>query len=300
MKKDKFIINILGTDSEKEEYEQIESWIEEEKLATQDLIVMTQILNDGDRLKDYHSFDTDLALAKTLDRVEARSVKNKSSYSKYSFLPFIIIGIVILTFLGSLVYFSAKVSNAPKLYFAEQQSLIKRVDGTVISLSNNAKLKEWSTKNHYDLKGIASFDVSKQDKPLIISVPQGAITVIGTEFLVNAKNEQTTIDLYEGVLELINEDGQKEKLTQGNRAIIRNNKIIISSFLKKDNKFSFVFKDKPLTEIVNELERRFGVKIKFDALNDETLITSMFIDETIEQIINELSLISGIQLFIKK
>lgn len=299
MKKDKFILNILGSNSDKEEYQQIESWIEDEKLATQDLIAMTQILDDADKLKDYQSFDTNAALSKTLEKIDSNK-HSKPSKSKAFLIPSLVIGVLLLSLIGIVYYLSFQKSETTKYYYANQQSVINRTDGTIISLSHNAELKEWSKKNQYELKGIASFDVSKQEKPMIISVPQGAIKVIGTEFLVNAKNNQTSIDLYEGVVELTNENGKKKTLTQGNRAIIKDNSITLTSFSEKSGKVSLVYKGKPLQSIIKELELLFNIKIVSNNPNENSPITAIYLDETLEQILNELSLISGTTLSIEK
>lgn len=89
--------------------------------------------------------------------------------------------------------------------FGEQME-IELPDGTSVTLNANSKLAYNSKKSRVvQLEGEAFFEVVKKietNENFQVITPDLAVTVLGTSFNVNARNDQTKVYLEEGIVEL--------------------------------------------------------------------------------------------------
>jgi ferric-dicitrate binding protein FerR (iron transport regulator) len=99
--------------------------------------------------------------------------------------------------------------------------------GDKIWLNKGAVVEDMGSKDgEYAVrvkKGEAFFDVnSRKDKktPFFVHTSNAAITVVGTQFTVTNKKEQTIIRVVEGVVEVMASDINKVKIAAGEQAII--------------------------------------------------------------------------------
>lgn len=100
-------------------------------------------------------------------------------------------------------------------------------NGDKIWLNKGAEVEDMgSDEGKYAVrvkKGEAFFDVnSRADKsaPFFVHTSNAAVAVVGTQFTVTNKKEQTIIRVVEGVVEVMASDLNKIKVTEGEQAII--------------------------------------------------------------------------------
>ena len=110
------------------------------------------------------------------------------------------------------------------------------------------------------LSGEAYFDVKKDARPFVVSLECGDITVLGTSFGVSAyPGYPNYTTLVKGSVRFTSLRQEQVVLTPGEQAIVD-----ISGTLEKRNVDGmFIFKDKPLAEIMKILERWYGVNVIF-------------------------------------
>ena len=146
-------------------------------------------------------------------------------------------------------------------------------DGTKVWLNADSKLKYpiafSGESREVILSGEAYFDVKKDARPFVVSLECGDITVLGTSFGVSAyPGYPNYTTLVKGSVRFTSLRQEQVVLTPGEQAIVD-----ISGTLEKRNvdveEFvgwkdgMFIFKDKPLAEIMKILERWYGVNVIF-------------------------------------
>ena len=151
-------------------------------------------------------------------------------------------------------------------------------DGTEVWLNADSKLKYpiafSGESREVILSGEAYFDVKKDTRPFVVSLESGDITVLGTSFGVSAyPGYPNYTTLVRGSVRFTSLRQEQVVLTPGEQAVVN-----ISGTLEKRNvdveEFVgwkdgvFIFKDKTLAEIMQILERWYGVNVIFQ---DESL-----------------------------
>ncbi len=153
---------------------------------------------------------------------------------------------------------------------------IKLADGSVVTLNANSSLKV--ADNLLDgpvrevwLNGEAYFDIAKrQGSKFIVHTPEANVEVLGTEFNVNTRREQTNVVLHEGKVQLSADNQSAVVMKPGDMAIVtpKSRQIQLKS-VQPDAydawKESYIVLDgKSLPEIIDILQDTFGVTIKLD------------------------------------
>ena len=143
------------------------------------------------------------------------------------------------------------------------------------------------------LEGVAFFDVAKNpDKPFIIRTKRGTVRVLGTSFTVHAEDEtqRFAVDVYEGRVEVKNNQGT-EILTKGmHLEIDKDGQMKIGSTnVERYTINQFVFVNSRVSDIVKEIENKFGVEVNYDQSLANQKITLKTKAESAEQLLRILS-----------
>ena len=151
-------------------------------------------------------------------------------------------------------------------------------DGTDVWLNADSKLKYPIVFNGESrevvLSGEAYFEVKKDNRPFIVNLDSGDITVLGTSFGVSAyPGYPNYTTLVQGSVRFTSLRREQIVLTPGEQAVVdisgslKKRSVDVEEFIGwKDG--VFIFKDKPLAEIMKILERWYGVHVIFQ---DESL-----------------------------
>lgn len=205
------------------------------------------------------------------DNVVKRAVVSKLSPWKWGIAASILLLVSVST-----LYFINKQSNSTKYTTifvpAGQRVNVILADSTNIWLNANTSLKyptAFLDKNRMVyLDGEAFFDVSKnKDKPFIVKTKSGDVLVTGTRFNIDAdaKNHVFETSLFEGGVELYQNDQKVATLKPNQKSSLKDGKIIITT-IDGENESQWkdgiiAFKDKNLTEIIPSLAKNFNVEI---------------------------------------
>ena len=146
-------------------------------------------------------------------------------------------------------------------------------DGTDVWLNADSKLKSPIVFNGESrevvLSGEAYFEVKKDNRPFIVNLESGDITVLGTSFGVSAyPGYPNYTTLVRGSVRFTSLRREQIVLTPGEQAVVdifgslKKRNVDVEEFVGwKDG--VFIFKDKPLAEIMEILERWYGVHVIF-------------------------------------
>lgn len=152
-------------------------------------------------------------------------------------------------------------------------------DGTKVRLNAASKLiyPEYFTGNQrvVFLDGEAYFDVARDDKhPFIVQTRLGEIQVMGTSFNVNIypENEACYTTLVEGKVRVTSPTHERIMLKPNEQAVVSDKALIkrevdVEEYVGWINGI-YVFKNKPLKEIMETFERWYNIKVHYE---DEAL-----------------------------
>jgi transmembrane sensor len=151
-----------------------------------------------------------------------------------------------------------------------QNEVIELPDNSVVNLNELSQISynstKWDNKRSIQLDGEAFFDVEKGQRFDVVT-ELGVVSVLGTEFNVNAKNDVLVVACYEGLVEVSSGD-QKTLLPAGNEATIRSGgtfeikKIAIAEPVWLKN--MSVFDNASLESVIDELESQYGIEIIYN------------------------------------
>ena len=194
-----------------------------------------------------------------------------------------------------------------------QTQEVTLTDGTRIVLNSGSRIKYQKTESDTDrevrLEGEAYFTVTPDERPFYVITQHARTTVLGTQFNVWARGEETRVIVEEGLVRLsslISKNVEVE-ITKGQMS-----KVIGKSPPQPpaniDTHYSLgwlrgqlVFEKTPLSEIVDELQRKFDVSIVFaDPSLTHRTMTADFEDATIDEILSSICLTLNIRYMVDK
>lgn len=155
-------------------------------------------------------------------------------------------------------------------------------DNSNIWLNANTVFKyptKFSKQNRtVHLDGEAYFEVSKNEKkPFIVKTQKGDIHVTGTSFNVEAYSKFNNFEtsLFEGGVDIYNENIKLASLKPNEKASLDNNKLFLSTITNTDQYLwkegLIAFNNEKLEDIIINLEKYFDVEIKIETTNIPTL-----------------------------
>ena len=282
---------------------------------TQKLFELTQVKTEE------VNFDADLAWQKVSSKINAPKKdetpvisieKANPTYKSLYWAAAVFIGLILSVNLINSLFFNVETIQV----FAENTSKeVSLPDGTIITLKPNSSISYQSTFNQKTRKvalvGDAYFDVERNEKlPFVIDGTNAQIKVLGTEFLVDQTGgEKTEVIVNEGSVQLSSnekdEKGEEKKvvLKAGEKGIFNKaDKKLIKEINNDPNFIAWKTKilqfDKVnLTEVIKKIEEVYEVKITLKKSEiEQCALTARFDNQTIEQIMQTLSLTLNLQI----
>lgn len=247
------------------EEKQIKEWIESSETNFNDLLKYR---------KEY-----DIQLISNRDSIN--NDQNNSSLKKWMAIAAAILILVV----GGIYLFNSsdKTENYNTLIVPPGQRInLILSDNSNIWLNANTVFKyptKFSKQNRtVHLDGEAYFEVSKnKEKPFIVKTQKGDIHVTGTSFNVEAYSKFNNFEtsLFEGGVDIYNNDMILASLKPNEKASLDNNKLFLSTITNTDQYLwkegLIAFNNEKLEDIIINLEKYFDVEIKIETTNIPTL-----------------------------
>ncbi|MDY8134893.1 FecR family protein [Aquimarina sp. 2201CG5-10] len=196
------------------------------------------------------------------------------------------------------------VLNTTKSYTTSygEQLAVTLPDGSKIQLNADSKLTHkrffWLNNRNVSLQGEGYFEVEKGEG-FKVETAHGTVAVLGTKF--NIKTRSTTFELncFEGVVRF-------DKLTSTESKILKkDDRIILSDGIINSEKASetipnwmqgiSIFKEKPLQEVLDEIQIQFNVTFNIKNTEDVSkLFTGSFLHDDLEKALKSTLIPMGI------
>jgi len=178
-------------------------------------------------------------------------------------------------------------------YFADYQTApgnlrtLALSDGSQIIMNSDTALSANYTNNLRQItlyQGEAYFDVAADSaRPFDVKTRAGSVRALGTEFDIKNRNEQVAVTVFEHAVRVsLNKGDIVESLATGQQIVFTENSLskpreVSLSAVKSWLKQRLVFQDKPLSDVVEELNHyRAGTIIILDSKIKTLSVTGVF------------------------
>lgn len=255
-----------------------------------------------------------------LQRIESEGNQFKHPSRIRKYLPYA--AACLLLFSISYAYLFFQADNYHKLTTRQNLETILLSDGTEVAVNAGStfiypKTFEGEGQREVRLQGEAFFKVkSNARQPFIVKTDYAEVRALGTTFNVRAypKEKKTSTSLIEGLVEVVYEKDKENKIRlepQDKFIVGTSEKPLIGkgnldTVLSRINyyhpqdsvalealwtKHRLAVKDTPFSELADELERRYAVKIIFKGKEAQQLrFSAVFEKESIQQILEILKM----------
>ena len=236
-----------------------------------DFPLYEKIKENSARLKT-PAFDQDKMLSNVVATKKARKVVKLQQNWFTRIAAILVIG------LG--LFFAYENSNVTYYGTDDLIPIIKLPDNSEVAINNNSEIKyqKWFWKNNrtIDLKGEAYFKVAK-GKTFEVKTNLGKVTVLGTQFNVNSKDNTFEVTCYEGKVK-VNYKNQELILTKGMLVTFENNskkegKTTLSMPNWASDEIEMSFTNQNLKTIITDIENTYNVTIKTNTIATDQSFT---------------------------
>lgn len=285
----------------------VQKWIIKEKWTAEKNNAMSAIWDEIEIPPNNNTYKALERVKNTIRQIES---KKKRLKMRRVLLGSTAVIIPILLLLGGYFYINQDVKMVEVLTSTNQQKQCTLSDGTTILLNSCSKVTYPSefkdSVRVVTLIGEAYFSVASDvTKPFIVKTKDLSVRVLGTQFNISAypSDDRTITTLNSGKIQV---DIQAEKadsryILKPNQEIVFNKidkSVLINTVTGKNVGWkdgSLVFQDDTFNDIVNSIERRFGVTIEYDKQGFLNIpYTLKFVNnESLEDVLNILQDVVG-------
>lgn len=293
---------LTGKESE-EEYKELKTWINESSDHQMLFNSLKEEKNIGHSIEEFEAINKELAWKRYMERVDGLSLRRILLRWKFAAIFFFLIGCAgILAYL----YKESDALLAPDGIYTTvstnngQSSKVILPDSSVVWINSGTTLLYNSDfaihKRMIKLTGQAFFQIARNEQiPLIISCNNLEVKVLGTKFDVSAYPEDRNISvvLESGSVELqqVKDQSFIQKLIPGEKAEYDTElqKLSISKVDSHDytswKEGLLIFKDEPMANVLEKLERWYNIdiEVKNNKIN-QLIFNATIVNESVEEI----------------
>ena len=299
------IIRHLNDEASTEEQGELHQWLKEDPAHQSEFDDLRMLWNDSADAA-LHPFNTENAWQKVSPKI---SIANKSKViPMFPWKKAIAIAASVLVIAGIFYFYNKTSKTEWKVIMAGvSNKSIQLPDGTIITLRNGSSL---SIPDNYGkdsrevrLKGEAYFEVKHdENNPFYITTSKSLIRDIGTAFLVESNDSIEQVMVTEGKISISDKaDKAKELIVgAGETAILKDQKPKLK-ILESKNALAWktnvlVFDNTDLHLVAEDLKDYYNVDVQLsqDLQPDSILVTAQFSNESLENVIKELHLFTGL------
>ncbi len=210
------------------------------------------------------------------------------------FKKFLRVAAVIAVLLAGSFFYLSTLNESFTTDYAENKT-ISLPDTSEVILNAKSELsfseKKWDENRNVDLKGEAYFKVAK-GKKFTVKTTQGLVTVLGTQFNVETRENYFEVTCFEGLVS-VTINGKETKLPAGNSILtIDGNTTMLKatvngapSWLSKESSFKSI----PLHYVMDELERQYNIEVATEDIDTAQLFTGTFSNDNLELALKSIS-----------
>lgn len=288
------ISRLFLSNAHAEEKQALHDWHKDTKTNLDELKNWIDVHHLSDQLKDYKEVDKKAAWSVVETQTTGRSsnIRVLAHWQK--------IAAVACILLVSILVFRYNTTMEPrKEYTGMADSNIRLNDGSEVILDKKGKLTYLAQRSVL-LDGRAYFDIAPdQTAPFTVDIFHGKVTVLGTEFNINTRKDQSQIYVTEGKVKC-SFNNHDYLLTAGDMLTINGDKVLSSKqpSVKPDTWKNKVlrFENHSLHYVLESIADYYELKLVLpDKKNvDACKINTTFENEPVDRVLKELEILTGL------
>jgi ferric-dicitrate binding protein FerR (iron transport regulator) len=278
--------------------ELIQKWLldnlnSQELEAFQALDDYPSLIKLSESLKQFKGpeFNDQLALEKILNKISEKPIpKNKT----YWLRP--VLRVAALLAISFSIYYYTTTLDTNIATLTAEKTTVELPDHSKVSLNALTKItynkKSWKKHRELTLDGEAYFKVEKGSK-FNVKTATGTVTVLGTQFQVNYRDNLFEVVCYEGSVKvatklksMILNPGDQFLIIDGEFITQEKENRIDPAWLHNESQFNSM----PYKIVLNELERQYQLTIDAKNINTKVLFTGRFVHDNLDLALKAITL----------
>ena len=176
-----------------------------------------------------------------------------------------------------------------------EQLTVLLPDGSEVEMNAASSIRyyplKWKFNRTVQFSGEALFEVEKGKKFTVVS-EKGTTQVLGTSFNIFSRDEEYQVTCLTGKVKVTASNDKSVVLLPNTQVKLEEGKLIIQKNIQPENAVDwinnrFFFPGTPLKDVIDEIERRYGVTIKMtDELNDRNFAGNFQKMYNVEQVLD--------------
>jgi len=306
MKISEIISQYLLSKENKEELKQLNAWKDDTTSNIEIIKDLDIVWSESEELENYQQYDTDAAWS----ALELKNRKNQTHKKGQSSWLMVAACTLLITGLGywMIALNGSEGNSSTNLQdFATNKTEVKAFnlkDQSKIWLNYSSELTQQSDfidDRLVHLDGQAYFDIQRDtERPFIITTQNETVAVLGTAFDLNTYQGTFDLKVTEGLVSV--DTGKRTIEVSANQRLVKDKGVYVKfdnfdDILLKWRFENLVFENTPLSEVLNTLSQTYQVTFTYGKLADlnNCLINTKFEDESLEDILDELVIITQLK-----
>jgi transmembrane sensor len=298
-----------------QEVEELQQWLKQDAACQQEYDDMAIIWQKSGPLLANPTFNADVAWVKLDDKIVHLTPKPKHHYDTIISFFFSSTGkaaaavlvFALVAFGGYLWYQKAQWQTFTA---AAKNETLTLPDQSVVVVRKGSSIKYRKAFDKQErlvqLTGEAFFKVQHKDnQPFMVTTNNTEVKVLGTTFLVNSAADEVTVIAGKVQVTDKREFNKPVILTKGQRAYLTPDFVYQPPIIDTTNFLAWVtgkliFNNTPLPEVLEDISNFYEIKVELapalKATAPEIHVTVQFNNQPIEQALEEITLITGLQM----
>ena len=306
------IVARLNQTASQQQQQQLQQWIESSPGNREEYELYVRIWKESGAALSTPAFDSDAAWMKVASQIStnANGEGRKQGPGKLTslYLKRMAVAASVIVLVGTGYYLWIR-STFTYTRAVGVNRLVVLPDGSVVTLRKGSSL---TYKPRFDqaertvqLAGEAFFQViPDKARPFLVRTSQTQVRVTGTSFLIRSGRGVEEVMVTSGKVVVTDRKRDKElQLVAGQKAVLHGNQLeqvqlTDSNYIAwKTGRLNFI--NTPLARVLEDLEQYYAVPVKTGSKDSATLnkmtITVRFENQPLQQALDELALITGLQ-----
>jgi ferric-dicitrate binding protein FerR (iron transport regulator) len=299
------------------ETEELQQWLQSDPACQQEYDEMKLIWQNSGPLLADPAFNADVAWLQLDDRIGSLTGRQKTPFHKLiSFFSTPVKAaatILVLVLIGLGGYWWHWQAQWQTVAATDKNTVITLPDHSVVTVRKGSSIKYLKVfdkkERRVKLTGEAFFTVQHNEhQPFFVNAGNSEVKVLGTSFLVNSQKTVDKVTVITGKVNVTRKSFGNDQitLTKGEEGTLTPDHTLKMPLVL--NNFNFiawatgqlVFENTALPEVLHDIAANYGVALELaPGLSPQvatTLITVHFNNQPIEQVLEEIRLITGLQM----
>lgn len=298
-----------------QETEELQLWLQSDAACQQEYEELALIWQKSGSLMAEPSFNTEIAWLRLDEKIAQTNPKPKVHFDTiitylFSSTKKVAVVIIALSFMALGGYWFYKQSQWKTFTASNNNETITLPDQSVVLVRKGSSLKYLKTfdkeERRVELTGEAFFKVQHNEhQPFLVTTPNTEVKVLGTSFLVNSATSGDEVVVVTGKVNVTDKTASQNRvlLVKGQRAVLQAHRfnqddVTDSNFIAWETG-QLTFHEATLPKALQDISHYYGTSVELAPALAPTAegihITVAFNHQPIEQALDEIKLITGLQ-----